>query len=354
MKPPFAVEGPYVIGVVVGGTVVLALPSTVIVGSVGRVIATTPMGEACESLYGAPCYVAHRADLRAMLRRALPDDVVHLGQRCVGLSQTNAGVALEFVNADGRRTRLEADAAIGADGIHSVVRNAVAEQQPPRFSGLCAFRCLVPAERAPDMARRPVHTVWLGPGRHFVHYPISAGRQVNIVAIAPAGDWRSESWTADGEVSDLLAEFATWDERLRRLIISATQTKRWAMFDRAPLDRWTKGRVTLLGDAAHAMLPFLAQGAAQGVEDAEALADCLAGATAGSIELALKRYEDLRRPRANKVLLGSRGREIRNHLPDGPEQEKRDAELAATDPLKQIAWLYGEGGERPVGAEALQ
>jgi salicylate hydroxylase len=128
---------------------------------------------------------------------------------------------------------------------------------------------------------------------------------------------------------------------VHQLIASATQTKRWALFDRAPLEQWTAGRATLLGDAAHAMLPFLAQGAAQCVEDAVTLADCLKSAEPDTVEAALKRYEDLRRPRANHVLLMSRGREIQNHLPDGPEQERRDAKLAADDPLKQIAWLYG-------------
>ena len=149
------------------------------------------------------------------------------------------------------------------------------------------------------------------------------------------------SWTDDGEVSDLLREFDTWDGRLRQLIVSATETKRWALYDREPLERWTKGRITLLGDAAHAMLPFLAQGAAQATEDAAALADCLEPADEHSVEEALQRYEDLRRPRANRILIGSRGREIRNHLPDGLEQRRRDEELAAGDPLRQSAWLYG-------------
>jgi salicylate hydroxylase len=300
------------------------------------------MGERCEALYGASCYVAQRADLREFLRRALPDETVRLDHRCVGVAQASRGVELEFVSASGRRIRTAADATIGADGIHSTIRDSVVSQHEPRFSGLCAFRCLVPADRAAEMARRPVQTLWLGPGRHFVHYPISAGRLVNIVAIAPAGDWRSESWTADGEIADMLREFEQWDKRVHRLIASATQTKRWALFDRAPLERWTAGRVALLGDAAHAMLPFLAQGAAQGVEDAVVLAECLESAKPDTIEAALKRYEDLRRPRANHVLLMSRGREIQYHLPDGPEQERRDAKLAADDPLKQIAWLYGE------------
>jgi salicylate hydroxylase len=307
----------------------------------GRLLSATPMGERCELMYGAPCYVAHRADLREFFRRALPDETVRFDHRCVAVTQSRKLVDLEFVSASGRTLHVEADAAIGADGIHSVIRDFVTAQEQPRFSGLCAFRCLVPAERAPEMARRPVQTLWLGPGRHFVHYPISAGRLINIVAMAPAGDWRSESWTADGEISDLAREFERWDERVHQLIVSATQTKRWALFDRAPLEQWTAGRVALLGDAAHAMLPFLAQGAAQGVEDAVTLADCLKSAKSDTVETALKRYEELRRPRANHVLLMSRGREILNNFPDGPEQQQRDEAFAAADPLKQIAWLYG-------------
>jgi salicylate hydroxylase len=191
------------------------------------------------------------------------------------------------------------------------------------------------------MALRPVQTLWLGPGRHFVHYPISGGRLVNVVAIVPAGDWRDESWTAEGAIDDLLAEFEGWDERVRQLIVSASSTKRWAMFDRDPLERWSVGRITLLGDAAHAMLPFFAQGAAQAIEDAVVLAQCLKNATPENAEEALRRYEAIRRPRANQVQLMSRGREVRNHLPDGPEQQRRDAELASGDPLRDSAWLYG-------------
>jgi salicylate hydroxylase len=308
----------------------------------GRVIASTDMREACLRLYGAHCYVAHRADVRALFRSHLPDGIVHLDRRCIGLAQDGDRVELTFRSAAGATSRATADAVIAADGIHSALRSAVTVEESPRFSGLCAYRCLVPAERAPEIALRPAQTLWLGPGHHFVHYPISSGRLVNVVAFAPAGDWRSESWTADGEIGELLAEFAGWDPRLHQLIASARETKRWAAFDRAPLQRWTSGRLALLGDAAHAMLPFLAQGAAQCVEDAEILAACLADATSATVEAALQRYEALRRPRANQVLIGSRGREVQNHLPDGPEQEARDARLAGSDPLQQIAWLYGE------------
>jgi salicylate hydroxylase len=312
----------------------------------GRVLSVQPMGEACKRLYGTDCYVAHRADVLALLQQALPPALLHLDHRLVAIEQDGDGVDLSFAHADGRTTRVRADAVIGADGIHSVVREIIAPNGSARFSGLCAFRCLVPAEDAPAMALRPVHTLWLGPGHHFVHYPISAGRLVNVVAFAPAGDWRTESWTAEGEISDLLREFEDWDEHVRQLILAARSTKRWAMYDRDPLPCWTSGRIALLGDAAHAMLPFFAQGAAQAIEDAVVLAQCLASAETRSIGPALQHYEAIRRPRASEVQLMSRGREVRNHLPDGPEQMQRDAELAGGDPLRQSAWLYGHDARR--------
>jgi len=306
----------------------------------GRVLFAQPMGEQCERLYGAHCYVAHRADLLSLLRQALPAELLRLDHRCTGLQQDEREVTLDFTRRDGTQARAAADVVIGADGIHSTLQAMVAPQVDVRFSGLCAFRCLVPADKAPAMSLRPVQTLWLGPGRHFVHYPISGGRHVNVVAIVPAGAWRIESWTADGNIADLSAEFEAWDERVQQLIVSASSTKRWALNDRNPLERWSVGRVTLLGDAAHPMLPFFAQGAAQALEDAYVLAVCLQQADRASLPQALQRYEAIRRPRASQVQVMSRGRELRNHLPDGPEQAQRDAELANGDPLRQSAWLY--------------
>src|SRR5688572_16612480 len=303
----------------------------------GRVLFVQPMGDDCERLYGAHCYVAHRADLMALLQQALPQHLLRLDHRCIDVDQNEHEAELTFATGDGRTHKVTAHAVIGADGIHSAVRQAVAPKIDARFSGLCAFRCLVPAEKSPEMARRPVQTLWLGPGRHFVHYPISGGRLVNVVAIVPAGDWRTESWTADGEIADLVAEFERWDDRVHQLIVSAASTKRWAMYDRDPLDRWSAGRITLLGDAAHAMLPFFAQGAAQAIEDAVVLAKCLQDADARSVPDALRRYEAIRRPRTSKVQVMSRGREVRNHFPDGPEQEQRDLQFATGDPLRQSA-----------------
>ena len=307
----------------------------------GRVLSSQQMGTECERLYSAHCYVAHRADLLKLFHHALPPEAIRLDQRCIAVAQQEQGVELTFASSAGREARVRADVVIGADGIHSFVRQAIASDVAARFSGLCAFRCLVPADRAPEIALRPVQTLWLGPGRHVVHYPISSGRVVNIVAIVPAGNWREESWTADGDVAELTAEFAGWDDRLRLLVRSASQTKRWAMYDREPLESWTRGCVTLLGDAAHAMLPFFAQGAAQAIEDAFVLAECLRSAGSSSTSAALLRYENIRRPRATQVQLMSRGREIQNHLADGAEQQRRDLNFEAGNPLRDSAWLYG-------------
>jgi salicylate hydroxylase len=307
----------------------------------GRVLFVQPMGEECELLYGAHCYVAHRADLLTLFQQALPPELLRLDHRCVEVHQDEHEAELTFADRAGRKTKVTTDVVIGADGIHSIVRQAVAPSTDAHFSGLCVFRCLVPAAKAPALALRPVQTLWLGPGRHFVHYPISGGQLVNIIAVVPAGDWRTESWTANGKISDLIIEFEGWDERLHQLISSASETKRWALYDRDPLERWTDGRVSLLGDAAHAMLPFLAQGAAQAIEDALVLAGCLRSADRRSVRHALLCYEEIRRPRASRVQVMSRGRGGAYHFPDGPEQHKRDAEFAKDDPLRQSAWLYG-------------
>ena len=312
----------------------------------GRVLFSQRMGAECERLYGEWCYTAHRADLLDTLFSAVPKPGPRLDARCVGVRRVGRGAELSF--ADG--STATADVVIGADGTHSVVRDAVLNAEapePPRFSGVCAYRCLVPAQRAPEFALRPVQTLWLGPGHHFVHYPISAGRYVNVVAFAPAGDWRIESWTAEGRIEDLRAEFAGWDPQLTSLLAAADRTGRWALLDRDPLSRWTDGPLAVIGDAAHPMFPFLGQGAAQAIEDAAVLAGCLA-ADQGDPPAALCRYETLRKPRASQVQLLSHLRLDANHLPDGPEQQARDAAFAGADPLAHNAWIYGHDPEEDV------
>ena len=304
----------------------------------GTVLSAENLAVKCEQLYGEHTYTAHRADLHDAIRLAVPPSAVRLGHRCTGVSTDGARPVLRFCDGE----EVEADVVIGADGVHSVIRGAITEPLPATYSGLCAFRALVPAQDAPAFARRPAQTLWIGPDHHLVHYPVSAGRYVNLVAFAPAGDHITESWTATATVEEFLAEFDGWDKRLTGLIEAAGTPGRWALLDRAPLDRWSKGAVTLLGDAAHPMFPFFAQGAAQSIEDAAVLASCLAAAAGGQEDLlaALRRYETLRLPRTTRLQEVSHARARINHLPDGPEQRSRDAAFATTDPLAANDWIY--------------
>ena len=309
----------------------------------GRVLSAEDLATECERRYGERTYTAHRADLLDAVSRAVPAGDIRLGRRCTGLDTGGPRPRLRF--ADGETA--EADVVIGADGIHSMVRAALTEPAAPAYSGLCAFRALVPAGQAPSFARRPAQTLWLGPGHHLVHYPISAGRLVNLVAFAPAGDYTTESWTATATVAELLAEFAGWDPRLTALIAAAQTPGRWALLDRAPLTRWTSGTTTLLGDAAHPMFPFFGQGAAQAIEDAATLARCLAASQADPAA-ALRRYEELRIPRTTRLQQVSHARADVNHLPDGPGQEARDASFTGTDPLAASAWIYQHNADAPL------
>jgi salicylate hydroxylase len=319
----------------------------------GRVLSAEDLATKCARLYGERTYTAHRADLLAAISRAVPGEDVRLGKRCVGLDGAgpDSGGERHLLRFDDGETAV-ADVVIGADGIHSTVRAALTEPAPATYSGLCAFRALVPAQLAPAFARRPAQTLWLGPGHHLVHYPISAGTLVNLVAFAPAGGYTTESWTATATVEEFLAEFDGWDERLTDLIRAAGTPGRWALLDRAPLTGWSRGTVTLLGDAAHPMFPFFAQGAAQAMEDAAVLARCLANQPADPAA-ALRRYQELRIPRTTRLQEVSHARAHVNHLPDGPEQRARDASFTEVDPLAASAWIYAYDPEAaPLSAPA--
>ena len=307
----------------------------------GTVLSAQDLAAKSGRLYGEDTYTTHRADLLDSILSAVPPGTVQLGRRLDGFSASPDGVRLRF--ADGERT--EADVLVGADGIHSVIRAALTEPVPPVHSGMSAFRALVPAAAAPDFARRPAQSVWLGPGHHVVHYPVGGGELINMVAVGPADDRDTESWTATATVEEFVAEYKGWDDRLTTLIKAARTPGRWALLIRQPLPRWTQGPVTLLGDAAHPMLPFLGQGAAQAFEDAAVLAVCLA-ADPDDPQRALRRYAAERIDRASQVQLGSHARADFNHLPDGPDQRVRDDELRAADPLAANAWLYSHD---PVG-----
>jgi salicylate hydroxylase len=304
----------------------------------GRTLLRAPLGNRVEAAFGFPHYQIHRADLLSVLAGALPAERIHLAHRLTDLVDRGDGVEAHFANG----ARATFDVVVGADGIHSATRRMLFGAQHPRFTGCVAYRGLVPAECLRDLGLEVTSQVWMGPGAHFVHYFVSGGRLVNFVAVIERDSWTRESWTDHGEVADALAAFAGWHEQVRAILGAVEETFIWALFDRSPLERWSAGRVTLLGDACHAMLPFMAQGAAQAIEDGATLAACLAGAEADVGE-ALRRYERLRIPRASRIQALSRTNKTRFHLPDGPEQEARDAQMAAgsTDwSFQVVAWVY--------------
>jgi 2-polyprenyl-6-methoxyphenol hydroxylase-like FAD-dependent oxidoreductase len=306
----------------------------------GRVVLRVPLAEATVAAFGYPQYQCHRADLHAMLASAFPADRLHTGHGLIGIAERDDRVEAEFDNG----TRIRADMLVGADGIHSAVRAALLGPDNPRFTGCIAYRGLVPPERLRHLDLGAAIQVWMGPGKHFVHYPVQAGRLLNFVCLIEQDSWRRESWTDRGEVADALAAYADWHPHVRAIIESVEDMFIWALFDRPPLPRWSVGRMTLLGDACHPMLPFMAQGAAQAIEDAATLTAIVARSGGKDIPHALRLYEAARLPRTAQIQGLATQNKLRFHLPDGPAQQDRDAQMASgsTDwSTSAIAWIFG-------------
>jgi salicylate hydroxylase len=248
----------------------------------------------------------HRADLVAILADALPAEFIHTGHRCTGFEQDDRSARVSFAN--GKST--SADVIIAADGIHSELRPFVFPPSGPVFSGSVAYRGVLPLESISDWPTN-AWLMWLGKAKHFLTFPVRARRLINYVGFVPADEEMKESWSAPGDPDVLRREFAGWDPRIEQLLQHVQTTFRWALYDREPLPTWTRGRLTLLGDAAHPMLPHLGQGANQSIEDGMALATILERADRATAPAALLAYEHLRRERVAQVQRGARENGLR-------------------------------------------
>jgi len=289
----------------------------------GTVLLHTELGAPAEAHLGAPALDFHRADLHRVLIDALPEGTIRLGTQVTSVEQDGDGAVL--VGADG--TRIRADAVVAADGIKSSLRQQLVGTDAPEFSGTVVYRGLLPRERARDLHPDRVNRYWLGPHRHGVVYWISAGNTLAVNTAVQHAEWAEESWTAEAPTEELLAYFEGWDPALLERIRRCSTLLRGAVFVRRPLDDWAFGRIALLGDAAHAMEPWQAQGAAQAIEDAYVLAECLADSP-GEVDAALTRYANVRMSRATELQRSSAQAGNVFYLPDGDEQRRRDEEYA--------------------------
>jgi salicylate hydroxylase len=276
-------------------------------------------------------YGLHRADLLQMLVASLPNDVVRTGHRCIGFTQDEHQAVVSFANGE----QAAADVVGAADGIHSTLQPYVVASSAPQPSGSVAYRGVVPTASVtwPAGAMRN----WMGAGKHFLVYPVRAGQLLNYVGFVPSDALMKESWSAPGDPAALAQEFAGWDPLVGAIIAQVETTFRWGLYDRQPLSTWTRGRLALLGDAAHPMLPHLGQGANQAIEDAVALATVLSQADRTTAPQALRVYESVRRERTARVQRSARVNGARYDAA-GTDLRSRDRQLAAQP--RERAWIW--------------
>ena len=321
---------------------------TIVSARAGGEIARLPLGDAASRRAGAPYWVVHRADLQAALQAQVndhPDIDLRLGCQFEDVTSHAKGLTVIQRRGNARQSEL-AMALIGADGIWSAVRNHLFPGVQPQFSGLIAWRGTLDATTLPREYTAPRVQLWMGPDAHLVAYPISGAKQINVVAIVP-GTWNRPGWSAQGDANDLKGAFASrrWPATARMLIGAVDEWRRWALFTLPDLADWNSGAIALLGDAAHAMLPFAAQGAGMAIEDAAVLANCLSQSTGDNIAgvpAALKRYSGLRRGRVLRVQRTARQQGRIYHL-TGPLALARDLAIQAMGPQRMLArqdWIY--------------
>lgn len=306
-------------------------------GRSGRVIGNHPVGAAYRQRFGAPYVGIHRADLQTVLSSAAGLDRIQLRKRLVDIDDTGAHAALRF--DDG--TSAEADLVIGADGARSFVRRWMLGYDDALYSGCSGFRGVVPLEKVPALPDPTALQFWMGPGGHLLHYPMGHDHINFLLVERHPAPWPRRDWIMRATEGEQLRRFGKWHPAVVEMITAQPISDRWGLFHRPPLGRWTKGRVTLLGDAAHQLAPHHGQGANQSIEDAVVLAACLGESRADALADALERYERLRRGRTRKVQYASISTADVLHLPDGGDADRRNARLASPESaLHHLGWIH--------------
>ena len=299
------------------------------------------LGEESVARYGFPYCTAYRPDLLAVLadgvRRVKPD-AIHLRAKCSGFAQDSNGVTLRYEGGEAK-----GDALIGADGVHSRIRQALFGDDKPEYTGMLSWRGVIPMDKLPQHMRRRVGSNWVGPGGHVVHYPVHRGEYMNMNGIIEIEGWQEESWSAKGTHDECHACFTGWNADIHAMIDNISTPFKWALFNRTPLTQWSVGRVSLVGDACHSMLPMLAQGAGMALEDGFVLARALEAAS-GNIAQGLKRYEQARIERTTKVVLGSaeNGRRFQSRTLANAEEAQAyvDREWTPEKVRARYEWLF--------------
>ena len=263
------------------------------------------MGDTAELRYGAPQLTIHRADVLAVMANAVPVECVVFSKRLCGLNQSDEGVQLDF---EGGQQALH-DVVLGADGIHSKIRTALFGEEQPRFTGVVSFRAVVPTDKLRQLPEIEAFTKWWGPTpqSQIVTFPLNQGRDTFIFATTGQDSWQEESWTRPGDVNELRSFYRDYHPDARALLDACESVLKSALYEREPLPQWSVGRVSLLGDACHPMLPFMAQGAGMAIEDGVVVARCLAQAQQlADVAPALQRYATARQGRTAEIQIGSR------------------------------------------------
>ena len=310
----------------------------------GREIARLPLGEAAERRYGAPYWAIHRGDLQAALLGAVsrsPEITLKLGAGVNDYVTHPDGVVVSARCGTGPTE--EGIALIGADGLWSLVRQRIGYGEPPRFAGRAAWRCLIPAPEVAPEFREPLVYLWLGSDAHLVHYPVKAGQVINVVIITTES-WSAQGWNEPASRADLVPRLPadTWALAPRALVRLPEAWLKWALHDRQAIGRWSRGPVGLLGDAAHPMLPYLAQGAAMAIEDAVVVAQCMADQP-DEPAAALQTYCALRKARTRKVqrLAARNGRRYHLGGVSGRARNVAMRMIGGNQLLRHYDWIYG-------------